>query len=355
MHQPPSIDLSDQAPRRILHICYGQMRRYGATRVGWNQKIYRGFIQNGHLVHFFSDRDVAAFEAPFKLRDLGRNKANRRLIETAEAFEPDLIILGHCDIITNETVQKIKSTRDCAVIHCNNDPLFVPENVDKIHNRLKVCDHVFISTGKPTIDEFFPDAKDRTHYLPNPVDPAIERFDASNLAREELERDLIFCGNSANHTTRGQRVQELKATVDSSIRFETFGLGGLPPIWGKDYDHALSKSAMGLNLNRQEGHYWYSSARIAQLGGNGLLVFTHRDNHLHNLFPSETLVYYETTAELRDRIHFFATNDEARRTRANRTRQYLHDHSSNRLTAHYLVNTALTRTSVSVYRWSSTL
>ena len=74
---------------RVLHIAYQQLRRYGKTRVSWAQKLTFGLIKNDHYTQGFSDRDVAAFEAPFGIRELGIKKANRRLLETVDAFEPD--------------------------------------------------------------------------------------------------------------------------------------------------------------------------------------------------------------------------------------------------------------------------
>ena len=92
---------------RILHIAYQQLRRYGKTRVSWAQKLTFGLIKNDHYVQGFSDRDVAAFEAPLGIRELGTKKANVRLLDTVDAFEPDLVIAGHCDMITNATLSAI--------------------------------------------------------------------------------------------------------------------------------------------------------------------------------------------------------------------------------------------------------
>ena len=87
---------------------YQQLRRYGKTRVSWAQKLTFGLIKNDHYVQGFSDRDVAAFEAPLGIRELGTKKANVRLLDTVDAFEPDLVIAGHCDMITNATLSAIK-------------------------------------------------------------------------------------------------------------------------------------------------------------------------------------------------------------------------------------------------------
>jgi len=327
--------------QRILLVGFAQLRRYGNTRVSWFIKLQRGLIQNGHYVHFFSDRDTAAFEAPFGLRDLGKKKANRRLLETAAEIEPTLIIIGHADIISNETLRTLKKAHSCPVIHCNNDPLFIPSNVQRIHDRLDVCESAFISTGKLTIDEFFPNLTDRTFHMPNPVDPAIERFDVSSIPAEQLQRDLIFCGNATKFTKREETVTWLRDNLASSVRFDAFGFFGRDPVWGKDYDHALSTSAMGVNLNREEGHHWYSSARMAQLAGNGLLVFTHTDNQFQTLFPDRSLVYYDSLDQLKDRVEYFVINDDHRAEQASRTRQVFHDEINNSKYAQYIVEQSL--------------
>lgn len=336
---------------RILLVGFAQLRRYGNTRVSWFIKLQRGLIQNGHYVHFFSDRDAAAFEAPFGFRDLGKGRANRKLIETAAEIEPTLIIIGHADIITNQTLAAIRKEHSCPIVHCNNDPLFIPPNVDRIRRRLNVCDSAFISTGKKTIDLFFPDQIHRTHHMPNPVDPAIERFDSSKKSRQELARDLIFCGNATKFTQREEKLLWLKENLNPTVRFDTFGLLGTPPVWGKSYDKALYESAMGLNLNRDEGHHWYSSARMAQLAGNGLLVFTHAANGFHSLVPPDSLAYYETREDLKQQVERFAADDDSRRSHAARARNFFHMEMNNSLYARYIVEESLGHTHSHAYVW----
>ncbi len=337
--------------QRILLVGFAQLRRHGNTRVSWFIKLHRGLIQNGHYVHFFSDRDTAAFEAPFGLRDLGKKKANKRLIETAAEIEPSLIIIGHADIISNETIKALKEAHSCAIVHCNNDPLFIPSNVQRIQERLSVCDNAFISTGKLTIDEILPELTERTFHMPNPVDPAIERFDVSSTPAAQLQRDLIFCGNATKFTKRGETVSWLKEKLSPSVRFDAFGFFGKDPVWGKDYDAALASSAMGVNLNRDEGHHWYSSARMAQLGGNGLLVFTHSKNQFQTLFPDGSLVYYDELDQLKEQIEYFTKNDVDRAEQASRTRQFFHDEINNSLYAQYIIEQSLSLPFSHGYVW----
>lgn len=322
---------------RVLHIAYQQLRRYGHTRVSWAQKLTSGLIRNDHFVQCFSDRDVAAFEAPLGIRDWGVKKANKRLLETVEAFEPDVVIAGHCDMISNETLEQIRKLRpSCMIAHCNNDPLFVPSNVERIHHRADVADAIFVSTGRPDL-KLFEGHRARVYHMPNPVDPAVENLDNSAKHDNDLPIDLIFCSNSQNFTKRLEMVGRLKEKVDGEMNFKTFGSFGEAPVWGRDYDRALGDSKMGLNFNRQEGYYWYSSARMAQLAGNGILQFSHEDAQFDELMPAESLVYFRDEEDLAAKVLEFHHNDDKRRLWAHNAREFFHQQMNATLYAQYIV------------------
>ncbi len=335
---------------RVLHVAYQQLRRYGQTRVSWAQKLTFGLIKNDHHTVTFSDRDVAAFEAPFGVRGLGVGRANRRLLETVDAVEPDLVVAGHCDMISNETLLEIKTRRPgCVVAHCNNDPLFVPSNVERIKHRAKVADAIFVSTGRTEL-RMFEGLGARVYHMPNPVDASVETLD--NSARGDLPVDLIFCSNSDNFTERLAMVRRLKDALVGELVFKTHGSFGEPPVWGRDYERALADSKMGLNFNRQEIHRWYSSARMAQLAGNGILQFTHANLGFDTLLPAESVVYFRDEEELLARIREFHHDDAKRRDWARRAREFFHREMNSRLYARYIVEAALEIPFSHDYVWS---
>ncbi len=335
---------------RILHIAHQQLRKYGLTRVSWAKKLELGLIKAGHDVASFSDRDVAAFESPLGFKPVGRRRANRRLLEMAEAFEPELVIAGHCDVITDATLAELKRRRPgLALVHCNNDPLFVPENAARIERRAAVADAVFVSTGQGVLRQRFPNVPARLYHMPNPVDASIERYDASQ--QSQLPVDLIFCSKSDAHTERLALVGWLRNALPRGFVFRTCGSFGEPAVWGLDYDRALAASKMGLNLNRQEGQHWYSSARMAQMGGNGLLVFTHADNGFDALFPAETLVYHRSREELLRHVVDFHNDDARRRHWAANTRRFMHEALNATLFAQYIVEAALQQPFSHPYAW----
>lgn len=335
---------------RILHIAYQQLRRYGATRVSWAEKLSRGLIKNEHYLQTFSDRDVAAFEAPLGIRELGVGRANRRLLEMVEAMEPELVIAGHCDMISNATLAEIKK-RDpyCVIAHCNNDPLFVPSNVARIRARAGVVDAVFVSTGRRELRQF-EGIGARVYHMPNPVDAAIENLD--NSQRGDLPIDLLFCSNSDDYSQRLAMVSRLKSAVDDEMCFKTYGSFGEPPVWGRHYDRALANSKMGLNLNRQEGDYWYSSARMAQLAGNGILQFTHSRAGFDELLPAESAVYFDDETELLRKLREFHGDDAKRCHWAGRARAFFHAEMNAKRYAQYIVEAASQHAFSHHYVWA---
>lgn len=335
---------------RVLNIAYQQLRRYGKTRVSWAQKLTFGLIKNNHYTQVFSDRDIAAFEAPLGIRDLGKKAANKRLLETVTAFEPDLVIAGHCDMISNDTLEEIKRIYPhTAVIHCNNDPLFVPSNLERIKHRAKVTDAVFVSTGRRELKQF-EGIGARVYHMPNPVEPAIETLD--NSQKTDLSIDLLFCSNSNDFTKRLETVKYLKDELGNELNFKTFGSFGEPPVWGRDYDRALGETRMGLNFNRQEGHYWYSSARMAQLAGNGILQFTHASNRFDELLPAESVVYFNEREDLLERIREFYHDDAKRRHWAANARRFFHEEMNSTLYAQYIVEASLLQPFSHDYVWA---
>ncbi len=337
---------------RIIHIAHQQLRKYGHTRVNWAQKLFYGLIKNDHHVQPFSDRDVATFEAPFGIRDLGVNKANKRLLQTVEAYQPDLIIVGHCDIIENKTLEEARRLCPSTIIvGCNNDPLFVPENFAKIEHRCEVTDAFFVSTGERDLEPF-KGKRARLYHMPNPVDPSVERFDVS--AQTEFSNDLIFCSKSEAYTERGRIVETIKQLVGDELRFYTPGNYGQPGVWGRDYDLALACSKMGLNLNRQEGYHWYSSARIAQMAGNGLLVFTDERAEFNTLFPEQSLVYFSSTDDLVNKIREFHNDDAKRQQWATNAYKFFHAQMNNKLYAQYIVEASMQQPFSHDYVWLQT-
>ena len=70
------------------------------------------------------------------------------------------------------------------------------------------------------------------------------------------------------------------------------------PIWADQFLQKISNSYMGLNLSRGKPIKYYSSDRIAQLVGNGLLTFIHKDTCLNDFFSEKEIIFYNDIDDL---------------------------------------------------------
>lgn len=339
---------------RIVQAGHFQLRKYGKAHVSTELKLLNGFIRLNHNVQIFSERDTAAFEAPFRWRDLGRRKANKRLVETCCNFQPDLLMVGHCDIIRNETLTGIRRhLPDLRIAYRNVDPLFIEENAARIRARAPFVDHVFLTTGGE-MARALGDAPAKVSYMPNPVDAAIEFMDNSEKATTEFARDLFFAGRGDPSLPRFALLRELKETLAGELRFETFGFDGAPSVWGIDYDRVLAGSKMGLNLDRNRAGLpaLYSSARLAQLMGNGILSFVHRSSGLDRFFQQRA-VFFDSPDDLLAKIRHYHAHDDERRTIASAGRDYLHAEMSSERVAKFIIDRTFGSPEADHYPWSS--
>lgn len=322
---------------RILQIGYAQQRRFGDIHAGTEFKLYNGLIRLNHNVIHYSDRDMAAFLAPFKMRDLGKSVSNKKLIETAANFQPDMILLGHCDIIKNETLDEIrKRVPQVRIAHRYLDPLFVPRNIETILYRSHACDSIFVTTGGDELEQFRGN-RASIHFMPNPCCASFDCND--NSQRDDLPTDLFFCGNSEELSNRTETVEWLRSELaNDAINFQTYGYGSTPNAWGYQYDQVLSQAKMGLNLNRQEKGFLYSSDRIAQLMGNGILAFVNRATQLDQMLGEERAAFYSDNDELLEKIRFYQADDDARQAVAAEGRRFYHENFSTEEVCQYFID-----------------
>ena len=68
------------------------------------RRLNNGLIKLGHTVQTLSDRDTVSQER--KITDLyGSKSLNNKIIDIVGNFKPNLIIFGHADAISNETIK----------------------------------------------------------------------------------------------------------------------------------------------------------------------------------------------------------------------------------------------------------
>ncbi len=276
-------------------------------------KFYFGLIRNNHSVYQFSNRDLARQEGFFKSRFGSENSVNKKLIKTVRELKPEIIFLSHCDMIRNETLQIIREeNKNIKIAEINVDALWVEHIKKYLLERAAVLDALFLTTSGDQLNDFKkvnPELK--VSYIPNPVDSSIDT--GKGFEKTDHEYDIFFGGRGDYRTPTLHYVK----TNLPEVKFNVLGLWGKDITYGQKYLDEMRKCHTGLNLPQfVEDIYQpplYSSDRIAQIFGNGLLTIIHEKTQLQTMFePDVEAVYYSEWEDLAEKIQKF-TIDKGKR------------------------------------------
>ena len=126
--------------------------------------------------------------------------------------------------------------------------------------------------------------------------------------------------------------------ISKNIKFDTYGMLGRQPIWGEEFLKKISNSKMAINLSRGKPIKYYSSDRIAQLMGNGLLTFIHKDTKYDDFFDKKEMIFYKDIYDLSEKIKKYQKDEIDSRKIAKRGHDKYHKYFNSSLVSRYLID-----------------
>ena len=303
---------------KILHVTNFNERHNGRLFYNTGKRINNGFIRLNHSVLEFSDRDIVSYYRG--LTDLdGSKKLNKKLIEVISNYLPDLIVLGHADLVNFETLNFIKKNYpDIKICQWFLDRMDTQwsKNLVRFKDKMDLMDANFCTTDPKTLSI----SKTKPiFYMPNPVDPSFETL--KNFDKKSLSNDVFFAMSHGVHRgvlkkgkfdERENFITKLQDLIPN-IKFDLYGMKNHQPVWADNFINALSRSKIGLNLSQGMPLKYYSSDRFAQLIGNGLLVFIDEKTKFNHFFTNREIVTYKNVYDLAKKITKYNQNDKLRR------------------------------------------
>ena len=294
----------------------------------------------------FSDRDIVKHYK--SLNDYSGSKhLNEKLINTVYNYKPDLLIFGHADLIKDSTLAYLKDNyKNLKIAQWFLDPL-VKDGPDYNKNKLRILDKInytdanFITTS-PDVLDFLPKKK-LSLFMPNPTDSSFEVL--NNFENEQCSMDVFFALSHGVHRgilkkgkydERADFVNRL-VEITPNVKFDLYGINNVQPIWADSFLKSLSNAKMGVNLSRGNPIKYYSSDRISQLIGNGLLTFIHEDTLYNNFFNKNEVIFYSNISSLSEKIQKYARDDKMRRTIAKKGKMKYMKFFNSTLVADYII------------------
>ena len=306
---------------RILHITNFNERHNGRLYFNTGRRLNNGFIRLGHSVLEFSDRDIVSRGKSIKDFS-GSNTLNDKLVKTCYHFKPDIIVLGHADMISKDILFNLKKDySNLKIAQWFLDPLNVNgpdylKNKNRILDKTDVLDTNFLTTSPEAVKSL--SKKVQNYFIPNPSDSSMETL---NNFQNDCSNDVFFALSHGVH--RGQlknrsydhRERFIKDLVKKckNIKFDLFGMNNIQPIWADQYFKNISNSKMGLNLSRGTPIKYYSSDRITQIIGNGLVTLIDEKTSYNDFFDDTEMVFYKDLSDLSEKIEKISEDEKLRK------------------------------------------
>ena len=344
---------------RILHITNFNEKHNGRLFFNTGRRLNNGFIRLGHSVLEFSDRDIVSRGKSIKDFS-GSSTLNDKLLKTCNHFKPDIIVLGHADMISKDILHNLKRDySDLKIAQWFLDPLnkngpdFL-KNKNRILDKSDILDANFLTTS-PEAVSFLP-RKVKNYFIPNPSDSSMETLDNY---KKDCSNDVFFALSHGVH--RGQlknrssddREKFIKDLVSKckNIKFDLFGMNNIQPIWADQYFKNISNSKMGLNLSRGTPIKYYSSDRITQIIGNGLVTLIDEKTCYNDFFDNSEMVFYKNISDLSEKIEKISEDEKLRKSIGRKGKVKYMKYFNSNLVADFIIKKTLSLKDKKKYLW----
>ena len=290
----------------------------------------------------------------------GSKSLNEKLRKTCYNFKPDLIVLGHADLISSEMLGELKEEYPfLRIAQWFLDPLNVKgpdfnKNKKRILDKSRFINANFITTS-PDVLNFLP-KNVNNFFIPNPTDPSIETLNNFN---KNCTNDVFFALSHGVHRgslkyrgsdDREKFIRKLM-NISKDIKYDIFGLDNIQPIWADQYFKTISNSKMGLNLSRGSPIKYYSSDRITQITGNGLVTLIDEKTGYRDFFTDKEMVFYSNINDLCEKISKISRDDKLRRSIGKKGKIKYTKYFNSNLVAHFIINKTFDINNKTKYLW----
>jgi glycosyltransferase involved in cell wall biosynthesis len=346
---------------KIIHLTNFNRRFDGRLHYNTSRRLNNGFVRLGHNVLTISDRDL--IHENKNITDFnGKKTLQKKIIKTFHNFKADCLILGHADSVSNETLAYLKSIKkDLKIAQWFLDPLSKSgpdylKNNSRISQKLDFTDATFLTSCPSTLTKKI----ENSYFIPNPSDLS---FEVLKNYQKNCSKDVFFAMSHGVH--RGNlkigKFDDREIFINKLIKknknidFDIYGMNGIQPIWGDKFINVISNSSMAINLSRGKPVKYYSSDRIAQLLGNGLLTFINSETHLNDFLTKDQAVFYKDINDLSYKINKFKKDEKKAKIIARNGREIYLNKFNSTLVADFILSKIFNYKSKNKFIWEKTI
>ena len=135
------------------------------------------------------------------------------------------------------------------------------------------------------------------------------------------------------------------------VKFDIYGINKVQPIWADHYFKTISNCKMGLNLSRGKAIKYYSSDRITQIVGNGLVCLIDKNTDYNNFFDDNEMVFYKNVSDLSEKIIKISRDEKLRKKIARKGKAKYMKYFNSTKVANFIINRTLGFKDKNSYLW----
>ncbi len=303
---------------KILHIStFDEKNDHRLFNISIANKLSKGLIRNNHDVINFN------YRSHIKKNFISHKNSliNLKIKNICDNYRPDLLILGHNNVLDNNSISAIKEKYNSKIILWYEDALGYRgqgpnwrENLSLIEKNNKLIDNYFLTTHPSEINTSID--KKKMFFLPIPVDENIENLEI--YKNNYRYKDLFFAFSHGVNFGKLKRnksderelfIKDLM-TKFPKINYNILGVSNHEPKWNYDFYNELSKCKIALNLSRGKPLKYTSSNRIASLIGNGIYTFIDSKTKFSDFFDDNEMGFYKDIDDLGNKIESLLSKPE---------------------------------------------
>jgi len=304
-----------------LDVFYRNLPSIGRARF---QRHAQG-VTPGKVIAAFGRRLPPRLNIEYKLR-------NRRLIEQARAFEPDVLwLIGDNTVIYPQTLAAIKGETGCKIVYASGtSPVVFSHSMER--RAAPLYDLVLVNDYYHGVQWLELGAKQMEALPIAACDPDFHHpYDLTDEERAAYSCDVAFVGTLVPGNLYSRRVAALEALRDFDL-----GVWSVHDVPASLRPH-LRGSALGETMLRifsaakicvnPHGDFMLhgGNMRLFEAAGVGIFQLAEDLPGVREYFtPGETIVTYQDHDDLREKVAYYLAHEDERQAIAERARQHVY-------------------------------
>ena len=257
----------------------------------------------------------------YRRHPVNREAFNRALVTTAQAFQPQIIIIVMGFHIAAETLKALKSlTAPVIVNYATDDPFNFRLSNSDVTASIPLYD-VYACTKRAIMDDVSRAGCQGVHYVPFGYKPSLHFPERPGTAEEtsRFESDVAFIGEAdADRMPFFQRLLEAIPDINLALyggmwdRHPATRRYARGVVRGRDFRLALGGTKVAVNLVRR-GNRDDHVMRTFEAPACGAFVLNERTpEHLMILPEGEAAGYFSSESDFAEKTRYFLLNEQER-------------------------------------------